>query len=217
MTGLLFTGGQGPSRANLEPFLDGVGLVIAADSGLDLARAVGVEPALVVGDMDSLRDLSLLEAYGERVIRFPRDKAETDTEIGVRLLRERGADRVLVAGGGGGRLAHLLGVLALFERLSSPEVWLTAGEHVQVIDRRLELAGCLGQTISLFPLGEAVYIKRSRGLKWPVDGFRWGRGDAGVSNVAVADRVERLGMPSLPKNEVRPRSETMNHWVAESA
>ncbi len=190
MTGLLFTGGEGPSPERLAPFLEGVELVIAADSGLELARAAGVDPALVVGDMDSLRDPGLLAAYGERVMRFPVDKDETDTEIGVRLLRERGVDRAIVAGGGGGRLAHLLGLLALFERRFAPSVWLTAREHVQVVDGRLALPGCVGQTISFFPVGGRALIRRSAGLKWPLDGLKWGRGDAGVSNLAVADTVE---------------------------
>jgi thiamine pyrophosphokinase len=95
-----------------------------------------------------------------------------------------------VAGGGGGRLAHLLGLLALFERRFSPSVWLTAREHVQVVERRLAISGCLGQTISFFPLGGRAVMARSSGLKWPLDRLRWGRGDAGISNVAVADAVE---------------------------
>ncbi len=33
-------------------------------------------------------------------------------------------------------------------------------------------------------------IERSSGLKWRLDGLRWGRGDVGISNVAAADRVE---------------------------
>jgi len=190
MTGLLFTGGEGPSRAQLAPFLAGTELVIAADSGLELARALGIEPALVVGDMDSLRDQGLLTAYGERVIRFAADKDETDTEIGLRLLRERAVARVILAGGGGGRLAHLLGLLALFERPFSPAVWLTAREHIQVVAERFSLTGCLGQTISFFPLGGSALIARSRGLKWPLDRLAWGRGDVGISNVAVGEPVE---------------------------
>lgn len=190
VTGLLFTGGEGPTRSRLAPFLSGVDLVVAADSGLDLARAAGVEPDLVVGDMDSLSDRSLLEAYGDRMTVFPPDKDETDTEIGLRFLRQRGARRIIVAGGGGGRLAHLVGVLALFERPSPPAVWLTAREHVELISDRITVEGCLGQTISFFPVGRLAAIQRSSGLKWPLDGLLWRRGDTGISNVAVADRVD---------------------------
>ncbi len=190
VTGLLFTGGEGPTRSRLAPFLDGVDLVVAADSGLDLARAVGVEPDLVVGDMDSLNDRSLMALYGDRLTVFPPDKDETDTEIGLRFLRERGAARVIVAGGGGGRLAHLVGLLCLFERPSPPRVWLTAREHVELVEGRIAIDGCLGATISFFPVGELAVIERSRGLKWPLDGLTWKRGDAGISNVAAADRVE---------------------------
>lgn len=190
VTGLLFIGGEGPSRRRLQPFLEDVDLVVAADSGLDLASAAGVEPDLVVGDMDSLSDRSLLEAYGDRVTVFPADKDETDTEIGLRFLRERGAGRVIVAGGGGGRLAHLLGLLALFERPCPPAVWLTAREQVELIETRLALDGCMGQTISFFPVAGPVAIAGSSGLKWPLDGLEWKKGDAGISNLAVADSVE---------------------------
>ncbi len=190
MTGLVFIGGEGPARARLAPFLADVDIVAAADSGLDLARAAGVEPDIVAGDMDSLSDRSLLELYGDRVVLFPAEKDETDTEICLRLVRERGVDRVIVAGGGAGRLAHLLGLLALFERPSAPAVWLTAREHVEVIDGRAAFDGCLGQTISFFPSAGAAEIRRSTGLKWPLGGLCWGRGDAGISNVALADTVE---------------------------
>jgi thiamine pyrophosphokinase len=190
MTGLLFTGGEGPSRERLAPFLAGVDLVAAADSGLEAARAAGVEPDIVAGDMDSLADRSLLSLYGDRVTLFPSDKDETDTEICLRLLRERGARKVILAGGGGGRLAHLLGIVLLFERPTAPSLWLTAREHVELVERSIALDGCLGQTISWFPAGGPVAIRSSSGLKWPLDGLRWGRGAAGISNVATADRVE---------------------------
>jgi thiamine pyrophosphokinase len=190
MTGLLLTGGEGPERARLEPYLAAVDVVVAADSGLDLANRVGLVPDLVVGDMDSVSDPRLLHAYGDRVLRFRADKDETDTEIGLRLLSERGADRVILAGGGGGRLAHLAGLLALFERPVAPHVWLTAREQVEVVAGLWAAPVRAGETISFFPIGGLASIAASRGLKWPLDGLRWSRGDAGISNVATADRVE---------------------------
>jgi thiamine pyrophosphokinase len=190
MTGLLLTGGEGPARARLEPHLAAVDVIVAADSGLDLAGRLGLHPDLVVGDMDSLSDARLLEAYSGRVVRFPSDKDETDTEIGLRLLRERGAGRIILAGGGGGRLAHLAGLLALFERPHPPQVWLTAREQVEVVSGRWGAPVVAGETISFFPLDGQAIIAASRGLKWPLDGLQWGRGDAGISNVATADRVE---------------------------
>ena len=72
LTGLLLTGGDGPSRADLNPFLSSIGPIVAADSGYDLALSLGIEPELIVGDMDSVRDCSFPEW---KVRRFPRDKS----------------------------------------------------------------------------------------------------------------------------------------------
>ncbi|MBN1837530.1 MAG: thiamine diphosphokinase [Spirochaetales bacterium] len=188
--GLLLIGGEGPTRTVLETILAQKPRIIAADSGFDLARRLSVEPELLVGDLDSVADTPGFRSFpADRIRRFPPDKDETDTEIGLRLFRELGVERVVLAGGGGGSLEHLVGILALFEREERPAAWYTAREHVQAVARELILEGCRGQSLSLFPLGSGARGLSSEGLKWPLDGLNWSRGDAGVSNRCVADRV----------------------------
>lgn len=183
LTGLLLTGGYGPSRAHLEPFLKTVGPIVAADSGYDLALSLGLQPDLIVGDMDSVRAQRL---PAERVRRFPRDKEHTDTELGLDALQELGCDRVVIAGGGGGRLDHLLFIAGLFERETLPICWVTAHEHVEAIRGTAAYFGWVGQTVSFLPLSEGATIERSAGLRWPLDGLRWRPGEGGVSNVITA-------------------------------
>lgn len=194
--GLLLIGGEGPSRVVLEPILPLVGFVVAADAGFDLALRLDIEPDLLVGDLDSVAVTEALARFPEdRVCRFPAAKDETDTEIGLRLLRERGCDHVTIAGGGGGRLDHLLGIVALFERDFAPREWYTSGEHVALVDGELAVDGCRGQTVSFFPLGEEAAGMSSEGLRWPLQGLSWHRGEAGISNEVVDDglrvRVDR--------------------------
>ena len=187
--GLLLLGGEGPPREVLDPYLAGVARVVAADSGFDLALELGVEPHLVVGDFDSVtRRQELAALPADRIRRAPADKDQTDAELGLEVLAEWGCRRIIVAGGGGGRFDHQLAVLGLFERDCRPQVWLTAAEHMEVITGTVRFRGHRDCTVSLFPLSAAVDGLSSRGLRWPLDGLRFERGFAGVSNLVVDDQ-----------------------------
>jgi len=188
--GLLVIGGTGLSPRILQECFGEAEFIVAADSGLDSCAAAGVVPDLVVGDMDSLSDPALLKRFPpDRVMVFPRDKDETDTEIGMRILLERGWRHVTIAGGAGGRIDHLLGIAALFEREPAPARWITEGEDITLVTGEAEFHGWAGSTVSIFPVGERAAALRSEGLKWPLDGLEFRRGFGGISNVATADRV----------------------------
>ena len=197
--GLLLLGGEGPARWQLEPVLRSAAFVIAADSGFDLAVRLGVLPDLLVGDLDSVAPGRELAAFPpERIRQYPTDKDETDAELGLRLFAELGYARVVLAGGGGGRLDHLLAVAGLFERDPAPAAWYTAHERVQRVDGEAELAGCRGATVSFFPLGQGAGLLSSEGLKWPLAGLEWPRGYGGVSNLVTGDPAKvRVGRGRL--------------------
>jgi thiamine pyrophosphokinase len=203
MEALLVTGGKAPLRARLAARFGDFGIVCAADSGLDTLVAWGLEPGLIVGDMDSVSSPGLVERFpGAEVLLAPRDKDETDTELGLRALAERGANRIVLAGGGEGRLDHLLAIRSLFERPGAirPSEWHTAGEAVFLAEenRRLELEAAAGSIVSVFPLAGGAEGMASEGLKWPLAGLRWSGGDCGVSNVAVDGRFSvRAGRGEL--------------------
>jgi len=186
--GLLLLGGEGPQRRQLAAVLRSASLVIAADSGFDLAVRLGILPDLLVGDLDSVAPGPELAAFPlERILRFPREKDETDAELALRLFAKRGFRKVVLAGGGGGRLDHLLAIVGLFERSPPPAAWYTARERIERIDGELVLAGCRGLRVSFFPLGAEAGGFSSEGLKWPLDGLQWPRGYGGVSNLVTAD------------------------------
>ncbi len=189
-TGVLLIGGEGPDRGRVRGLIEDCELIVAADSGLDLADRLGLRPDMVVGDMDSIADRGRLSDFpADKVRIYPHDKSETDTEIGLRLLREWGFERVMLIGGGEGRLDHLLGILVLFDREFYPSIWLTAREHIEIIEDSACYAAFPGQTYSFFPIGGPATGLTSNGLKWPLTGLNWKRGDAGISNEATGDSV----------------------------
>ncbi len=192
MPGILFIGGEGPSREKYDTvisrFQDEKLTIVAADSGADLAFELDVKPDYIVGDMDSIVNTRLLEELPvENIIIHPEDKDETDTEIGISLLEKLGFNRIILVGGGKGRLDHTIALLRVFERIPSLILWLTKKEEIYRIEKSFEVKGWKGNTVSLFPISERAEDMHSEGLKWKLDGHKWRRTDFGVSNIVTAD------------------------------
>jgi thiamine pyrophosphokinase len=195
MKALIFTGGEGPAPAFARALADASDFIIAADSGLIAALAAGVLPDLAVGDFDSLPDRGALKAMPQgAVLEFPADKDDTDTELAIRIAVERGADWIAVAGGGGGRLDHLLGVFSLFARKNglAPREWHTGAESAYAIaaGEDARFSAMPGDIVSVFPAGlERSSGMASEGLKWPLKGLVWDKGSFGISNVALGSSL----------------------------
>lgn len=136
----IFTGGEAPSPETAKPFFEKCkpDYVIAADSGLETldlyAEAFGEDfaPNLILGDMDSLKNLSLLEKYknAKREL-FPSDKDFTDTELALSTAREIGKTAsVVLVGGNGGCLDHLISIYDSFSEDFHADVWLCVNQAV---------------------------------------------------------------------------------------
>lgn len=189
-TGVAFIGGNAPPTEVSALLAKNADIVVAADSGLLAARRAGIAPDRIVGDMDSLPDDGILAQYpAEKVLRYPRDKDLLDTEIALNLLREKGCRYIVLAGGGGGRLDHLLALRALFDRPLCPALWVTDGEAVFRVDEggTLTLAAGRRARVSVLPAGRGPWKARSAGLKWPLDGLAIRRGWTGISNETEED------------------------------
>jgi thiamine pyrophosphokinase len=197
--GIIFTGGEGPDPRILRRILEECAagaLLVAADSGLILAEAAGFRSDWIVGDMDSIDGEDRLRSYpSERVIRHIADKDYTDTELALALLWEKSCDEAWIIGGGGGRIDHIFGIRDLFEREKFPHRWITAAEEIYCLDSdaansSLTMNLKQGGMVSVFPLGGGPWKAESKGLKWPLNNVHWERGLYGLSNIAVAEKIE---------------------------
>ncbi len=201
MKALIVTGGEAPSRERILGAGMSYSLVCAADSGLETAAAWGLLPNLIVGDMDSLADMKLLCAFPRaEILRFPAMKDDTDTEIALAEVRKRTKDGIVLAGGGGGRLDHLLAIRAIFEREPRPEEWHTKGDEVFLVREGCEFrrASVSGSRVSVFPLACGASGMESSGLRWPLAGLAWGPGGFGISNECTGrDFAIRAGRGDL--------------------
>ena len=158
-------------------------MVIAADGGARHARPLGLRIDRWVGDGDSLGDQGIaeLEAAGVPVERARPDKDESDTELAVRAARSLGATVLTILGAlGGPRVDHALANLALLSmpELGALDVRLLAAD-AQVCHLRapgdggapatLDLAGRVGDIVSLLPVGADAEGVTTRGLAYALD------------------------------------------------
>ncbi len=127
MKAYIYTGGS-ICREDITERPDKDTLIIAADSGYDNARLLGVSPSVLVGDLDSLRtkDYDCAE-----LIKLPAEKDLSDTQAAVNIALERGADTVVIVGGLDGRLDHTLANLAIIAGLTKKGItaYMTDGRN----------------------------------------------------------------------------------------
>ena len=171
-TALVFAGGDRPTRDALLD-LPAAALVIAADSGVEHALALGVRVDLVIGDLDSAdpRAVDEAAAAGAEVDRHPVAKDATDLELALLAARDRGADDVVVVGGHGGRLDHFLAnaLLLASPSLATLRVRARMGDaEITVVRDRVELTGHRGKLCSLLPVGGPAHGVLTEGLRYPL-------------------------------------------------
>jgi thiamine pyrophosphokinase len=168
-------------------------LVVCADGGVRHARALGLVPDFVIGDLDSLPNAHRQEltSAGVEFVSFPTAKDETDLELALLHAADRGADKIMVLGARGGRLDHELGNLMLLAhpRLLGVGVSICSGNQVLTLVRhQASFHGCPGDLLSLLPIGGDALGVRTVGLEYPLNGEALLMGPGrGVSNVFVSN------------------------------
>lgn len=168
-------------------------MVIAADSGLDVAIAHGLQPTHLVGDLDSVSAAGRMWAYakGVTVDEHPAHKDRTDTELALEIAGASGRDKLMVVGGQGDRLDHLIGILLALggaDAARFDDVRAIVGDTEFVVvheHHRHELRLEPGRVFSVLALhGECRGVHLS-GARWNLDGDDLAPTEArGLSNVA---------------------------------
>jgi len=170
-------------------------IVIAADSGVELAPVLGLDISVVIGDMDSIDATALeaLKALGTTVVQHAADKNESDAELALRHAVDLGATRLIVISGGGGRLDHQLALFAVMfldslqgtrleVRLGYSRAYpVRAGETVTI-------SCTTGDVIGLIPFGGDAHGVTTSNLHWPLrDESLIAAASRGISNRAMFD------------------------------
>jgi thiamine pyrophosphokinase len=172
-------GGGGPPAVTAADLgdLGADPVVIAADSGLEHGRALGLHVDAVVGDMDSVDPAALDAAAADGVLvdRHPEAKDATDLALAIDAALATGPGRLVVVTGAGDRFDHALAVaLAVSAPVSAlatvaVEAWVGAA-HLWVVRDAVTLPGRPGDLLTLLPLHGAARGVTTSGLLYPLRG-----------------------------------------------
>lgn len=202
---VVVTGGD-PIDPALLRLVPPTACTIGVDSGIGHALALGLSVDVAIGDFDSVGpdDLAAVEADGAAVERHPEAKDATDLELGLQAAMARGAQRVIVLGGNGGRLDHLLANALLlaappFAEMSVEAHMGTASVAVARPGRATAVPAPAGAIVSLLPVGGVATEVVTSGLAYPLRRESLAPGTTrGVSNVvSEASASVTLGSGTL--------------------
>jgi thiamine pyrophosphokinase len=189
---VIFANGDLPDPEAARALIEPGDKLIAADGGMHHLERLGLQPDILVGDLDSLEPelLALLQSAGVRTVRHPTHKDETDLELALQLAAAEGCRELMVVGALGGRLDHILGNLSLLRDpvLRDCMVRLDDGlQEVFWITSQAELHGASGEIVSLLPMQGDVSGVTTEGLEYPLKAETlYSYKTRGISNVMTA-------------------------------
>ena len=178
--------------ARVKQYLREDDAVVFCDSGLKHMEALGVKPALIVGDFDSHCNPHL----DVETIVLPCEKDDTDTVFAVKTMVQRGYDDFLLIGVIGARLDHTLA------NLQSLAFLLRHRARGYLYDQNFVYTAIENETltltregewgiVSLFSMGDRAEHITLEGLQYPLtDGTIDCGFPLGVSNEITDDYAE---------------------------
>lgn len=168
-------------------------ILLCADGGANYAYDMGLIPACILGDLDSIKP-EVRNYYENCQVEFrqfsPR-KDFTDMQLTLELAEERGADEIILVGSLGKRLDHTLanlysGMNTVKKgiRLShySPECW------VHIVSREIVIEGRPGDLISVFALTDEAHGVKEIGFEYTAKPTLKNSMPYAISNVLVGQR-----------------------------
>ncbi len=191
--GLVIAGGEIESgRQFYKNIIKNYDFIAAVDSGADFARKNGIEPDIIVGDMDSISD-DVLEYYkktGIEMAIYPVEKDLCDGEIAVQLVKSRGCGLIDIIGALGGRSDHMLGNIFMLDKYENIRI-ISEKESLEAVTGYKSYEGIKGKTVSVLSITDSTKVKYIRGMKYCTENIELKRGDTiGISNIAVCDKAE---------------------------
>lgn len=190
MKSVILCDGDIPKKTFIDQEISGSDLLIAADGGAYHAQKLGLQPDVIIGDMDSYNVTGDEKAD---VIRDG-DQETNDLEKALAYAIKNACRQVVVLGATGKRLDHTLknlSVLLQFDPQFDSIQLMDDYARMKIIHSPYKDTFEPGTILSLFPLSGKVEGITTKGLKYPLNNEDLENGlRDGSSNEAIEKTVE---------------------------
>ena len=165
--------------------------LFAADGGANHLARLGLRPAAVIGDLDSISTDTRRWLGEDRMVHQP-EQDRTDLDKALEYAFDTiGVTELVVLAALGGRTDHDVGNLGLLARLATGErlVFESEDDRVLAVAGEASLAARPGETWSFWTFDPSVRVTVD-GVRWPVEDTAIDVGNRpSMSNEATSERI----------------------------
>ncbi|MCD6447340.1 MAG: thiamine diphosphokinase [Candidatus Marinimicrobia bacterium] len=177
----IFLNGTPPSKKLIKHFTTSDDLLISADGAYDYLKKYQIEPAVLIGDMDSI---SIIPENKDIKIIHSRDTESNDLEKSLNYCLGRDLRNIRIFGADGKRIDHAIinfATLSSYSDLLNIEV-ITNEEYLRFLKPgEYGFSGKRGQRFSLLAIYSADELT-IKNAKFPVENDTLHKGSKGLSN-----------------------------------
>lgn len=186
MRAVIIAGGAVSDYDYIKTLIKPDDFLIAADSGLDHMKRLGLTADVAIGDMDSVKS----GISAKEIVRLNVMKDETDTEVATLMAKERGADEILILAARGSRADHTTANMLLLKRLDDLGIKAHIADEnneIYFLNNEIRLYGKKDDIVSILPLGDLCGVT-TEGLFYELcDDTLYFGAARGVSNVMTGE------------------------------
>jgi len=144
--------------------------IISADAGYVHAKNLGLKTNIIIGDFDTLTEIP---QDVDEVIKFPKEKEDTDTMLAVKFALDKGFEEIKIYGALGKRLDHTFAniqALAFINSKNAIGEIISENEIIYFIENNsIVLEKKDGFSLSVFSYSQICDGVNLKGVKYPLE------------------------------------------------
>lgn len=186
---IIIASGEIEYTRNISRIIRDAQLIICADGGARHLKALDIVPHVMIGDFDSIHknDLDFFQKKDVRMISYPPQKDQTDSELCIDWAIENNATDITLLGMTGTRMDHTLANIFLLKKIAEkniPARIINEHNEIHVAIKDIQVTGNIGEILSLVPVTQKVTGVTVKGLEYPLENAVMYMGSSlGISNV----------------------------------